>query len=157
MIHNRHMEKSVIPLDPTDREIVGLLRVDGRLGGAEIGRRVNLSQPAVSARIKRLEQSEVITGYEARVDPRRLGLTIHAVARLRTTQANIAPALELFSTFPEIARIYRITGEDCFLLDLNVADAERLETIVDSIARFGPVMTSLVLREYPASGGAPAA
>ena len=99
----------------------------------------------------------MIAGYQARVDPRSLGLTIHAVARLRTTQANIAPALELFATFAEITRIYRITGEDCFLLDLHVADAERLETIVDSIARLGPVMTSLVLREYPATGGTPAA
>ncbi|GAA1997242.1 Lrp/AsnC family transcriptional regulator [Microbacterium ulmi] len=135
-------------LDATDRAILQILRREGRLGGAEVGRRVNLSQPAASARIRRLEQDGVITGYSAHVDPGALGLTIHAVARLRTTQANIAPALELFSTVAEITRIYRLTGEDCFLLDLHVADARRLETIVDAVARFGPVTTSLVLREY---------
>ncbi|WP_199521479.1 Lrp/AsnC family transcriptional regulator [Jiangella anatolica] len=134
-----------------DREILRLLMSEGRLGGAAIGRRVNLSQPAVSARIKRLEDNGVITGYGARVDRRRLGRPIHAVARLRTTQANVARALDLFATIPEIVSIYRLTGEDCFLLDLHAGDAERLEAIVDSIARFGPVTTSLVLREYPAA------
>ncbi len=151
MVHNQMVDNAMTSLDRTDIEILRLLRSEGRLGGAEIGRRVNLSQPAVSARIKRLEDDKIITGYHAQIDRRRLGMTIHAVARLRTTQANITQALELFRTTPEIVTIYRLTGEDCFLLDLHAADAERLETIVDSIARFGPVTTSLVLRDYPAT------
>jgi Lrp/AsnC family transcriptional regulator, leucine-responsive regulatory protein len=149
MTHNVTVGNPVTSLDRTDREILRLLQAEGRLGGAEIGRRVNLSQPAVSARIKRLEDTGTITGYHADVDYRRLGLAIHAVARLRTTHASIAPALDLFSSLPEITRVYRLTGEDCFLLDLHATDAERLEAVIDSIARFGPVTTSLVLREYP--------
>jgi Lrp/AsnC family leucine-responsive transcriptional regulator len=151
MGHNPVVDNTSVSLDRTDREILRLLQAEGRLGGAEIGRRVTLSQPAVSARIKRLEDAGVITGYHAEIDQRRLGHTIHAVARLRTTQANVAAALELFASLPEVTLIYRLTGEDCFLLDLYAADAERLEAIVDSIARFGPVTTSLVLRSYPVS------
>ena len=146
------MENSNDPLDSADRKILAILQREGRLGGAEIGRRVNLSQPAVSARIKRLEERGVITGYRALVDPSALGFALHTVVRLRTTQANIPPALELFATMPEITRIYRLTGEDCFFLDLHVADAGRLETLVDRIAKFGPVTTSLVLRDYTAPG-----
>jgi Lrp/AsnC family transcriptional regulator, leucine-responsive regulatory protein len=151
MSHNPNVENPLVSLDRTDHEILRLLQAHGRLGGAEIGRRVALSQPAVSARIKRLEETGVISGYRAEIDHRRLGLAIHAVARLRTTQVNIAPALELFAALPEVTLIYRLTGEDCFLLDLRAGDAERLEAVVDSIARFGPVTTSLVLRSYPAS------
>jgi Lrp/AsnC family transcriptional regulator, leucine-responsive regulatory protein len=150
MSHNPVMENSSVSLDRTDRAILRLLQTEGRIGGAEIGRRVTLSQPAVSARIRRLEDAGVITGYHAEIDRRRLGFAIHAVARLRTTQANVAPALELFTSLPEVTLIYRLTGEDCFLLDLHAASAERLEIVVDSIARFGPVTTSLVLRSYPA-------
>jgi Lrp/AsnC family transcriptional regulator, leucine-responsive regulatory protein len=51
-------------LDPTDLAILSIVQGDGRLGVTEIGRRVNLSQPAVSARIKRLEQAGIITGYQ---------------------------------------------------------------------------------------------
>lgn len=151
-------DKKVTPksdgsLDGVDMAMLGLLRVEGRLGVTELARRVQLSQPAVSARLQRLERSGVISGYTADIDRRRLGLAIHAVARLRTTQAQVAPALKLFDGLPEVVRIYRLTGEDCFLLDLHAVDAERSEAVVDSIARFGPVTTSLVLREYPAGPG----
>lgn len=137
-----------VSLDAVDHAILSVLRAEGRLGVTEIGRRINLSQPAVSARIKRLEQCGVITGYQAVVDPTHLGLSIHAVVRLRTTHARIPASLDHFARLPEIVSIYRLTGEDCFLLDVHAASAERLEAIVDSIARFGPVTTSLVLRTY---------
>ncbi|GAA3090787.1 Lrp/AsnC family transcriptional regulator [Kribbella aluminosa] len=137
-------------LDAIDRAILGILQTDGRLSGADIGRKVGLSQPAVSARIQRLERSGVITGYRAVVDPERVGLNIHAVVRVRTAHARIREALELFATLPEVVATYRLTGEDCFLLDVHTSDAGRLEQVVDSIGRLGPVSTSLVLREYPA-------
>lgn len=140
--------RALDPLDPTDLAILALLQADGRLGVTEIGRRVNLSQPAVSARIKRLEQTGVITGYRAVVDPSRLGLNIQAVVRLRTTHARIAACLEHFGQVAEITGVRRLTGEDCFLIDVHAADARRLESVVDAIARFGPVTTSLVLRTY---------
>jgi Lrp/AsnC family leucine-responsive transcriptional regulator len=140
--------RTLDPLDATDLAILAILQTDGRLGVTEIGRRVNLSQPAVSARIKRLEQTGVITGYRAVVDPSRLGLSIHAVVRLRTTHARIAACLEHFSQVSEITGVQRLTGEDCFLIDVHAVDAGRLETVVDAIARFGPVTTSLVLRTY---------
>jgi Lrp/AsnC family leucine-responsive transcriptional regulator len=142
-------ESTTNPLDDIDREILAILQANGRLSGADIGRKVNLSQPAVSARIQRLERSGVITGYRAVVDPARIGLNIHAVVRVRTTHARIPHALELFATLEEVTATYRLTGDDCFLLDVHTADAGRLEQVVDAIGRLGPVTTSLVLREYP--------
>ena len=143
-------EPTTNSLDPIDREILAILQTDGRLSGAEIGRKVNLSQPAVSARIQRLERSGVITGYQAVVDPARIGLNIHAAVRVRTMHARIPEALELFAGLPEVTATYRLTGEDCFLLDVHTPDAGRLEQVVDAIGRLGPVSTSLVLRNYPA-------
>jgi Lrp/AsnC family transcriptional regulator, leucine-responsive regulatory protein len=145
-----------VSFDSTDYAILTLLQTDGRLGVTEIARRVNLSQPAVSARIKRLEQTGVITGYRAVIDPARIGLNIHAVLRLRTTHARIPACLEHFAQVPEITGVRRVTGEDCFLIDIHAADARRLESVVDAIARFGPVTTSLVLRTYEAKPIAPA-
>ena len=150
-------DNASVSLDTTDRAILALLQSNGRLGVTEIGRRVNLSQPAVSARIRRLEQTGVITGYRAVVDPARLGLNIQAVVRLRTTHGRIAACLEHFAATPEVTGVRRLTGEDCFLIDVHATDAGRLETVVDSIARFGPVTTSLVLRTYESKGIEPAA
>ena len=136
-------------LDRTDRAILTLLQTDGRLTGAEIGRRVGLSQPAASARIQRLERNGVITGYRAVVDPTALGLNIHAVIRLRTTHAQLQRALDLASRTPEITSTLRVTGEDCLIFDVHCPQAERLEEVVDALARYGPVTPSLVLRAYP--------
>ncbi|WP_431330556.1 Lrp/AsnC family transcriptional regulator [Streptomyces sp. IPPR8] len=136
-------------LDQIDRAILALLQRDGRLTGAEVGRRVGLSQPAASARIQRLEKNGVITGYRAVVDPAALGLNIHAVVRLRTTHAQLARALDFASRTSEITSTLRVTGEDCLIFDVHCPQAGRLEEVVDALARYGSVTTSLVLRAYP--------
>lgn len=136
-------------LDDIDRDILAMLQTEGRLTGAEVGRRVGLSQPAASARIQRLEKSGIITGYRAVVNPAALGLNIYAVIRLRTTHAQLPRALELASRTPEITSILRVTGEDCLIFDVHCPQAGRLEEIVDVLARYGPVTTSLVLHAYP--------
>ncbi|MDK1493813.1 Lrp/AsnC family transcriptional regulator [Sinorhizobium sp. 7-81] len=136
-------------LDPTDIAILEALQDDGRIAISELGRRVGLSQPATSERVKRLEERGFIVGYGARVDPAALGLGMMAVIRLRTTHENIQPCLKQFAEMPHIVEVLRLTGEDCFLLKVLVPSPGELETIVDSIARFGAVTTSLVLRAEP--------
>ncbi|MFS0728739.1 Lrp/AsnC family transcriptional regulator [Curtobacterium sp. 1P10AnD] len=149
VITKRKALHTMEPLDQTDRKILALLQTDGRLSGAEVGRRVGLSQPAASARILRLERQGIITGYRATVDPAAVGLNIHAVVRLRTTHAHLGAALQLAARTDEVTSTRRVTGEDCLILDVHCGDAGRLEQVVDSLARFGPVSTALVLRDYP--------
>ena len=134
-------------LDPTDIAILELLQNEGRIAIAELGRRVGLSQPATAERIKRLEERGVIDGYAARLNPTALGLTMTAIIRLRTTHEHIAACLALFATLPNVIEVYRLTGEDCFFLKVLVPKPEELEPIVDSVARYGAVTTSLVLRQ----------
>lgn len=137
-------------LDPTDIAIVEALQDNGRIGMSELGRRIGLSQPATSERVRRLEACGIITGYSARIDPAALGLGMMAVIRLKTGHEHIRPCLEQFAAMPQITEVLRLTGEDCFLLKVIVPDPAELETIVDTIARHGDVTTSLVLRAEPA-------
>ena len=74
----------------TNRLLLAELQQDARLSLAELGRRVGLSSPAVAERLQRLEQSGVITGYRADVDPRALGLSLGAVIRIRPRRGQIA-------------------------------------------------------------------
>jgi Lrp/AsnC family leucine-responsive transcriptional regulator len=132
-------------LDPTDIAIVEAMQDNGRIAISELGRLVGLSQPATSERVKRLEERGVITGYTVRIDPAALGLGMMAVIRLRTTHEHIKACLRQFSEMPYVIEVLRLTGEDCFILKVLVPTPGELETIVDTIARFGPVTTSLVL------------
>ncbi len=143
------MESFERDLDPTDLSMIEILQQDGRISVSELGRRVGLSQPAASERLKRLEERGIIAGYRAVVDPTTVGLGMMAVIRLRTTHEHIRPYLKQFSEMPEIIEVLRLTGEDCFLLKVLVPSPADLETIVDTIARHGAVTTSLVLRNEP--------
>jgi len=136
-------------LDPTDMLIVEIMQADGRISVSELGRKVGLSQPAASERLKRLEERGIIEGYGARVNAAALGLGMMAVIRLRTTHEHIRACLKQFSEMPQIVEVLRLTGEDCFVLKVLVPSPSELETIVDSIARYGAVTTSLVLRGEP--------
>ncbi len=143
-----------IRLDPTDLTIIEILQEDGRINITELGRRVGLSQPAVSERVKRLEERGIITGYQAGVDPASLGLGTMAVIRLRTTHEHIGACLKQFATMPEVIEVLRLTGEDCFFLKVIVPSPTGLESIVDALGRFGAVTTSVVLRaERPKAVG----
>jgi Lrp/AsnC family leucine-responsive transcriptional regulator len=129
--------------------IVEIMQADGRISVSELGRKVGLSQPAASERLKRLEERGIIEGYGARVSAAALGLGMMAVIRLRTTHEHIRACLKQFSEMPQVIEVLRLTGEDCFVLKVLVPTPSMLEVIVDSIARYGAVTTSLVLRSEP--------
>ncbi|TIT52655.1 MAG: Lrp/AsnC family transcriptional regulator, partial [Mesorhizobium sp.] len=133
-------------LDPTDVAIIEALQEDGRIGISELGRRVGLSQPATSERVKRLEERGIVAGYKAVIDPAALGLGTMAVIRLRTTHEHIQACLKKFAQLPEVIEVLRVTGEDCFLLKVVVPSPPDFESIVDAIGRYGAVTTNVVLR-----------
>lgn len=136
-------------LDRLDRRILELLQDNARTSNTEIGKRIGLSQPAVTARIQKLEDDGIIEGYGARINPRQAGLEITALIRLKTTHDKIDACLRLFAATPAVIAADRITGEDCFIVRVTVAAMSRLEAVIDSIAAYGPVSTSIVLATYP--------
>lgn len=137
-------------LDPTDISMIEALQDDGRISVSELGRRVGLSQPATSERLKRLEERGIITGYRAVIDPASIGLRMTTIIRLRTTHEYIKTCLKQFSEMPQIIEVLRLTGEDCFHLKVIVPSPAELESIIDAVARYGSVTTAIVLRSEPA-------
>jgi Lrp/AsnC family transcriptional regulator, leucine-responsive regulatory protein len=136
-------------LDAKDLAILEALQQDGRIPLSELGRKVGLSQPAMSERVRRLEERGIITGYGARISPEALGLRMMAIIRLKTTHEHIRACLTQFADLPHVVEVHRVTGDDCFILKVIVPAPEDLAVIVDSIGRFGAVTTSVVLRSEP--------
>jgi Lrp/AsnC family leucine-responsive transcriptional regulator len=131
-------------VDAVDRRLIGELQADGRVSIAELGRRVGLSAPAVTDRLRRLERGGVITGYGADVDPRALGYTLSAIMRIRPTARLIPKVAELARETPEVVECHRITGEDCFFMKLHVRDVRHLEEVIDSFILYGQTTTSII-------------
>ena len=131
-------------LDETNRRIIEELQAEARLTMAELGRRVNLSPPAVAERVQRLERADVITGYHATVDPKAIGYPLAAVVRVRPASRQLHKIPEVARDVPEVVECYRITGEDCFFVKLHLRAMEDLEAILDRFVQYGQTTTSIV-------------
>jgi Lrp/AsnC family leucine-responsive transcriptional regulator len=131
-------------LDDTNRELLCELQADARLTLAELGRRVGLSSPAVAERLQRLEREGVIRGYRADVDPRRVGLALSAIIRIRPAPGQVRNVAEAARGTSEVVECHRITGEDCYLMKAHVRDVEHLEALIDRFAPLGQTTTSIM-------------
>ncbi len=132
-------------LDKKDRLIITALQEDARQSLASLGRRIGLSQPAISERVKKLEEAGVIDGYAAKINLAAIGLPLQAIVRIRTTHEHIQRYVTLFQSMPEILDAVRVTGDDCFIVRCAFAKPADLERVVDALAIHGSVTTSLVL------------
>jgi Lrp/AsnC family transcriptional regulator, leucine-responsive regulatory protein len=131
-------------LDDVNLRLLKELEADGRLGMAELGRRIGMSAPAVAERVQRLEHAGVIRGYRAELDPALLGFPVSAVVRIRPSPGQLQRIPDIARASPEVAECSRITGEDCYLLRLNLRSIGDLEDLLDRFTPYGLTTTSIV-------------
>ncbi|MFC5182300.1 Lrp/AsnC family transcriptional regulator [Actinomadura harenae] len=131
-------------IDALDLRLLTELQADARLSLAELGRRVALSAPAVADRVQRLEESGVITGYHAEVDPRALGFPVTVMVRVRPAVRELQRISKLAQEVPQIVECYRMTGEDCFYFTMHLRAVDELEPILDLFTPYGQTTTSLI-------------
>lgn len=127
-----------------DWQLLDLLQRDGRMTFAELAKRVSLSAPATTERVRRLEQAGVITGYAAVVAPHRLGLPIEAIVRVRVRSLDTPRFRERVVTAPQVLDADHVTGDDCWLLRVVCRTMAGLEEFVELAQRYGDTTTSLV-------------
>jgi Lrp/AsnC family leucine-responsive transcriptional regulator len=131
-------------VDPTDWRLLEELQRDGRASFADLARVVAMSPSAVAERVRRLEETGVIAGYRAVVDPERVGLQVMAMVRLRYPTGNYRPFHALLESTPEIIEAHHVTGEDCFVLKVLTRSMRHLEEVTGRISGLGAVTTSVV-------------
>ncbi|HXL90636.1 MAG TPA: Lrp/AsnC family transcriptional regulator [Streptosporangiaceae bacterium] len=130
-------------LDEIDRGIVGELQAAPRLRIAELARRVGLSSPAVADRLRRLEDSGVLS-YRAEVDPRAAGYPIFAIIRISPSGGGLRLIPGIAREVPNVTECYRITGEDCFFMKVYLRSMDELEPVLDLFTPHGKTTTSIV-------------
>ena len=130
-------------LDHYDTRILAELQADARLSMAELGRRVHLSQPAVTERVRKLEAAGVITGYRATVNLGALGYGIRAL--IRVGRAEYARVIKLLHQTPEVVNAYNVTGEDSWVFEIAVIDVAHLDAVVTKFCLLTETSTSIIL------------
>ena len=151
-------------LDALDLRILQALQANGRATYDELAQAVGLSASATLRRVKRLEESGVISGYVALVDPGRVGfpLTAYISVRLAKTSATRNPVDDFAAavqTWPEVVECAALTGEMDYLLRVLVRDmAHHSRFIMDQLLRHPSVMdckTSFQLRRLKGTTAVP--
>ena len=138
------MESALNPnLDAHDTRILAELQNDARLSMAELGRRVHLSQPAVTERVKKLEAGGVISGYRATVNLSKLGYGIRAL--IRVGRAEYDRVVQLIQQTPECINAYNVTGDDSWILEIAVIDVSHLDAVVTKFCILTETATSIIL------------
>src|SRR5690242_6137805 len=131
-------------LDSVNIRVLAELQRDPRLTMSELGRRVGMSSPAVTERVRRLEEAGVIQGYRLEVNPVALGLPITAYIRIRPSPGQLSKIAELAQQIPEVVECHRVTGEDCFILKVHIPAIDQLDRLLDCFLVYGSTTTSLI-------------
>ena len=131
-------------LDPVNVRLLDELRKNPRMTMSELGRRLDMSSPAVTDRVQRLEDNGIITGYRLEVDPRALGWPVAAFVRVRPGPGQLNRIADLARETPEVVECHRITGEDCFLMKVYVTEIDKLEEVLDRFLLYGQTTSSIV-------------
>ena len=121
------MNTANLKLDDIDRRILAALQRDGRLSIVDLASQVGLSATPCLRRVKRLEQSGVITGYAAIVDPAATGRSLHAFVQVNLdshTEDTVTAFQRAIMARPEVVACYPISGEFDYLLQVMVPDLE---------------------------------
>ena len=131
-------------LDSTNLRLLAELQRDPRHSMSELGRRIGMSAPAVTERVRRLEDTGIIRGYYLDVNPAALGLPILVYIRVRPDPGQLPKIAELARRVPEVVECHRITGEDCFILKAHIPSMDQLDQLLDRLLLFGTTTTSIV-------------
>lgn len=134
-------------VDALNWKILKCLQENSRQSNAEIARKVGITSPAVSERIRKLEDNGILTGYHARIDTLELGYQLKAIITLRAFMGKLKPFLSKVKTFDEVLNCYRITGNDNIVMEVVLKDQRHLERFIDQLIVYGETRTQIVLSQ----------
>ena len=123
-------------IDPIDYRILDLLQRDARTTQAQIAAAVGLSQPSIADRIKKLDQSGVVLGYVARLDPRQVGNDVRAFVGVRISHPrhhqNFTRRIQ---QIPEVLECHRVAGADSYVLKVIARNTGALDDLLSGKLR----------------------
>lgn len=132
-------------MDSTDYNIIKFLQNNGRISMKELGQKVALSAPAVTERVKRLEESGIILGYKAVIDPNKLGRSINIFINVDMKTDKHKKFMEFVNENENIIECYHVTGPYCMIIKASLNEMSSLEDLIGKVQAFGNTETYIIL------------
>jgi DNA-binding Lrp family transcriptional regulator len=133
-------------VDSLDAALIELLAAEPRVGVLEASKRLRVARGTVQARLDRLQERGVITGYGPEVDPAALGYEVTAFVTLEIRQAGgHDPVAERLAAIPEVLEVHTITGAGDMLCRVVARSNSDLQRVIDAIVSAEGVVRSATL------------
>jgi len=141
-------------MDAIDRKIINLLKANGRITNSELAERVNLSATPCLRRLKRLEETGIIAGYQAKINHRLLGNNVSALTSVTLEKSTVDNARDFeraVADMPFIESCYTVSGSHDYVIKINAAALSDIERIlkeqIAAIAVIDKLETTIILNE----------
>jgi len=132
-------------IDSKSWAILEVLQSNARQSLTELAHTVGMSVPAVSERVKRLEDAGVIRGYYAIVAPLKTGYALSALVGITVPQPTKKILLDRLAAMPEVQECHHVTGNDSYVFRLLARDVTHLELLVSRLNDLGETRTRIIL------------
>ena len=137
-------------INEIDMKILNILRENARISNADIARMMNMAPSAVLERVRKLESNGYVSGYETRLDYKKLGLKLTAFIELLTSETIGSTDIGYkLAKLPFIQEIYSVSGDYCYLIKVRVADSDALAELLSQMGQIKGIKsskTTLVLK-----------
>lgn len=139
-------------MDIYDGKILRLLIQNSRMTGADIARKINLSLPAVTERLRKLNRSGVIDGYTIKINREKLSLHLMAFINVWIDHSKNAGVKDMIISIDEVLECHHMAGDCDLLLKVLVKDTAALENLlvhkIKAIKGVNRTSTTIILRSY---------
>lgn len=131
-------------LDDKAWRLLTAIQANARASLKELADATGLSIPATTERLKRLHESGIVRGFNADVDPGRVGYPVQAWVGIQVQQPGKAQFLAKLTESPQVLECHHVSGHDSYLMHVIATSLQDLEAFLSSVNEWGETRTSIV-------------
>ncbi|MDM5247118.1 MULTISPECIES: Lrp/AsnC family transcriptional regulator [unclassified Lysinibacillus] len=134
-------------IDDIDRKIIDELQNNSRLSMSELGRRVKLSSPSITERVRQMESFGLIKKYTLEVDYEKLDLPIQCIIEATVKNGDYKSFKNYIEKLSNVEFCYRIAGNACYMLKMHFETFAKAEKFIDTVSPFAQTVTHFIFSE----------
>ncbi|PAE22420.1 AsnC family transcriptional regulator [Bacillus sp. 7504-2] len=135
--------------DSIDQQIIDELLENSRLSMSELGRRINLSSPSVTERVRKMESFGIIKKYTLDVDYEKLGYPIQCIIEATVKNGDYKAFKRFIESFPNVEFCYRIAGNACYMLKMQFETFSKAEEFIEKVNPYAHTVTHFIFSRVP--------
>ncbi|MBS4201718.1 Lrp/AsnC family transcriptional regulator [Bacillus sp. FJAT-49732] len=132
-------------MDQIDIDMIRLLQLDGRISISELSKKLALSRPSVSERLKRLQEKGIIEGFFALVPPAAVGKKLLVMIELSELRVSLEEFERMIANEPDVIECHRATGHVHYYIKAALNGTDELTRLIENFIPFGSTRTSILL------------